>query len=158
MDLILASLIVIVSTALLLFYLESLCRSILRREFERPCFESIVRANQLDFPCVRKALEEEKVSLGYSEIRLSLQCDFLALAFLLEHAAKVRSELSAEERLMLVYFRVSFLFLKLRHATGMRGKSGALKLTSILRFLAQAVGQLVSVERSGGLAASESAN
>ena len=87
---IIASLILIVSTALFLFYFQATCQRILRKKFEQEYFQSIVNANRLEFPSVRKALEEFDAPVDYSRYRMTLKCDFLALTYLLKHAANAQ--------------------------------------------------------------------
>ena len=66
---IVASLILIVSTALFLFYFQATCQNILRRQFDQEYFQSIVNANRLEFPSVRKALEDYSCQVDYSRFR-----------------------------------------------------------------------------------------
>ena len=59
---VLSVVILIGSVALFLFYLQQTCERILRREFEREFFHPVVNANRLEFPFIRKALEEFDMS------------------------------------------------------------------------------------------------
>ena len=49
-----ASLILILSTALFFFYFQATCQKILRRQFDAEYFQVIVKANRLEFPSVQK--------------------------------------------------------------------------------------------------------
>lgn len=151
----LATLILIVSTALFLFYLQATCQKILRRQFEKEFFHSIVNANRLEFPYVRKALEEFDVPVDYARFRMQLECDFLALTYLLKNAANASRSFSREERLLILYFRATFFFLAILHMIGLREKSPILRLTSILEYFANVLGERVNTIRFGNMTASD---
>lgn len=151
---ILAALILILSTGLFFYYLQSLCRRILRREFEKPYFELIVTANQLEFPTVLNALEANAQGVDYSRLRSVLKCDFAALTYLLKHVAEGRGHTLTEEWLLVLYARWLFLSLALRDMLRLEGRSAALRLTGILRHFANVVGRRVAVVRLGNLAPS----
>jgi hypothetical protein len=51
-------LIMIVSTALLFFYLQVVCQKLLRRGFSPEFYMGIVRNNHLEFPLIRKGVED----------------------------------------------------------------------------------------------------
>ena len=108
---ILAALILILSTAMFFFYFQATCQKILRRQFDREYFLSIVNANRLEFPSLRKSLEEFGAPVDYPRLRMILKCDFLALAYLLKNAANVNQRYSKEERLLILYFRWLFVSL-----------------------------------------------
>src|SRR5215470_16207653 len=105
----LAIMILFLSIALLMFYLQAACQRILRREFGHEFFHSVVNANRLEFPFVRKALEEFDVPVDYERFRMQLKCDFLALTYLLKNAGNAKGRLSKEERFLTWYFRVVVL-------------------------------------------------
>ena len=151
----LASLILILSTGLLFFYLQVSCQSMLRRQFDQEYFQFIVNANRLEFPSVRKALEEFDEPVDYARTRMMLKCDFLALTYLLKNAANVNQRYSREERLLIFYFRSVFLSLVIRHLIGLREKKAILNLTAILQYFANVVGQRVNLVRFGNLTATD---
>ncbi len=151
----LASLILIISTALFLFYFQATCQKILRRKFDQEYFLSIVNANRLEFPSVRKALEEFDEPVDYARHRMTLKCDFLALTYLLKNAANVHQRYTREDRLLIAYFRVIFYMLVVRHWLRLREKPAILKLTAILQYFANVVGQRVNLVRFGNLAPSD---
>jgi hypothetical protein len=151
----LAALILILSTALFFFYLQVTFQSILRRQFDREYFQAIVNANCLEFPAVRKALEEFNTPVDYPRLRMMLKCDFLALTYLLKNAANVNQRYSREERLLMFYFHLVFASLITRHWLRVREKPAVLKLTAILQYFANVVGQRVNTVRFGNLTASD---
>jgi hypothetical protein len=152
---ILAAVILILSTALLFFYLQATCQKILRRQFDQEYFHSIVNANRLEFPSVRKALKDFGMPVDYPRLRMMLKCDFLALAYLLKNAANVQQRYSREERLLILYFRLTFLSLLAHHLLRLPLKPVVLKLTAILQYFANVVGQRVNTVRFGNLTASD---
>ena len=105
-----AALILIISTGLFGFYLQTVCQKILRRQFAQEFFQSIVNANRLEFPSVRKSIEDLNSPVEYPRLTLTLKCDFLALTYLLKNAANINQRYTYEERLLIVYFKLSLRF------------------------------------------------
>jgi len=151
-----AALILILSTALFFFYFQVTCQRILRRQFEQEYFQSIVNANRLEFPSVQKALEEFDAPVDYARLRTVLKCDFLALTYLLKNAANVNQKYSNEDRLLILYFRAVFFWMGLRHLFRLnRERISVLRLTQILKYFANVVGQRVNMVRFGNLTATD---
>ncbi len=143
----LAALILILSTAAFFFFLQVTCQRILRRQFEGEYFLAIVNAGGLEFPAVRRTLGDVNAPVDYPRLRMTLKCDFLALTYLLKNAVNVHQRYSGEERLLMFYFRLVFASLITRHWLRVREKSAILKLTAILQYFANVVGQRVSTVR-----------
>ena len=152
---IVAALILILSTALFFFYFQVTCQKILRRQFDREYFQSIANANRLEFPSLRKSLEEFGTPVDYSRLRMMLKCDFLALTYLLKNAANVNQRYSREERLLILYFRWQFLSLAVRRLLRVGENKAILKLTSVLQYFANVVGQRVNAVKFGNLTAAD---
>jgi len=150
-----ASVILIISTALFFFYVQVACQRILRRKFDHGYFRSIVNANRLEFLAIRAALEEFDGPTDYPRLRMMLKCDYLALTYLLKNAANVRQRYTYEEGLLLLYFRTLWFSLSGRHLLRWREKPVLLKLTAILQYFANVVGQRVSQVRFGDLSATQ---
>jgi hypothetical protein len=150
-----AALILIFSAALLIFYIQVTCQRILRRKFDQEYAHSIVNANCLEFPAVQKALEEFDAPMDYARLRMTLRCDFLALTYLLKNAGNLNQHYSREERLLIVYTRALFFSLFVRHYMQMKEKPAVLKLTAVLEYFANVVGQRVNRVRFGNLAPSD---
>jgi hypothetical protein len=150
-----AALILIISTGLFGFYLQTVCQKILRRQFAQEFFQSIVNANRLEFPSVRKAIENLDSPVEYPRLTLTLKCDFLALTYLLKNAANINQRYTYEERLLIVYFKVIFASLITRHWLKLGESSAVLKLTTILEYFANVVGERVNTVRFGNLTASD---
>jgi hypothetical protein len=152
---ILAALILILSTAMLFFYFQATCQRILRRQFDREYFRSIVNAHGLEFLALRKSLGEVGAPFDFSRLRMMLKCDFLALTYLLKHAAGAKRRYSKEERLLILYFHCQLLSLAVRRLLRVGEKKAALRLTSVLQYFANVVGQRVDTIGFGNLMATD---
>ena len=151
----LAALILIISTGLFFFYLQVACQRILRRKFDQEYFLSIVNANRLEFPTIRKGLEEFAALDDYSRVRVMLKCDYLALTYLLKNAANASQRYTRDEYLLIFYFRAVFFSWAARHLLRLREQPAILKLTAILEYFANVVGRRVDLIRFGNLSASD---
>jgi hypothetical protein len=152
---VLAALILILSTAMFFFYFQATCQKILRLQFDKEYFQSFVNANRLEFLGLRKSLEEFGAPADYSRLRMMLKCDFLALTYLLKNAAKVNRHYSYQERLLILYFRWLFLSLAARRLLRFGEKQTILRLTSVLQYFANVVGQRVNIMTFGSLTAAD---
>ena len=152
---ILASVILVISTGLFLFYLQATCQRILRTQFEQEYFRSIVNANRLEFPSVRKALEDFDGPVDYARFRMTLRCDYLALTYLLKNAANAQHRYTWEEHLLMLYFRWTYLFMIAGHVLKLGEKNAIINLTAILQYFANVIGQRVNRVRFGNLATSD---
>jgi hypothetical protein len=140
---ILSVLILITSLALCLFYMQDTCRTILNREFRRDYFRSVVNASRLEFLSVRDCVEGPHTQLEYSEVRTALTCDYLALTYLLKNAVSVEGKHSRQERLLMLYFRTLLISFSVSHLLRLNEKRAILKLTTILQFFANTLGERV---------------
>ena len=152
---VLAALILILSTAFFFFYMQATCQRILRRQFEREYFLAIVNAGGLGFPAVRRTLGEFNAPVDYPRLRMMLKCDFLALTYLLKNAVNVHQRYSGKERLLMFYFRLVFASLIIRRWLRAGEKPAILKLTAILQYFANVVGQRVNTVRFANLTAAD---
>jgi hypothetical protein len=131
----------------LLFHLQALCQKLMGRRLTRKFYEPIVTAHQLEFPLVRKAVENFGSSGECSRLTVTLKCDFLAVTYLLRNASNFDQRVTYEDRLLMLYFKVLFVSLITRHRLGLRKNSTVLKLTTILQYFADVVGERVSTVR-----------
>jgi hypothetical protein len=150
-----AMLILLISTALFFFYIQVTCQKILRRKFDQEYAHSIVNANCLEFPAVQKALVDFGAPVDYPRLRMTLRCDFLALTYLLKNAGNVKQRYSREESLLILYSRALFFSLFIRHFLRLKEESAVLKLIAVLEYFANVVGQRVNRVRFGNLAPSD---
>jgi len=149
------TLVLIVSAGLLFFYVQAVCKKVLQRPFTQEYFQAIAKANNLEFPSVRKAIEAVGAPVEYPRLIVTLRCDFLVLTYLLKNATNVYQGCTYEERLLILYFRVLFVSLVTRHWLRWRENSAVLKLTIILQYFANVVGERVNRVRFGSLSASD---
>ena len=155
---ILATLILILSAATFFFYLQVACQKILRRQFDREYFRSIINVIQLEFPSLRKSLGDLGVAVDYSRVPGALKCDFFALTHLLKNTADINQRYSKEQRLLILYFRVQFLSLAMRRLLRVGQRKAALRLTSVLQYFANVIGQRLYADEIGHLRADYPAN
>jgi len=135
-----ATLILILSAAMFLFYFQATCQTILRREFDREYFRSIVSANGLEFPSLRKALQDSSQSVDFDRIREGLSCDFLTLTYLLKRDVRADGSYLWDVRLLVLYFHVVYLLMLARHVLRLGENSAVMNLTSILQHLSNLAG------------------
>ena len=145
----LAVFILILSAALFCFYFQVTCQELLTRQFDREYFRSIVTAHRLEFLALQTALDQYSAAVDYPWVTRMLKCDFFALTYLLKHAANVNQRYSNEERLLILYSRWQFLSLAARCLLGLGQKKAALKVTSVLQYFANVVGQRINNVRAG---------
>lgn len=152
---IVAALILTLSVAMFFFYIQTICLKILRQEFDRDYFLPIVNANRLEFPSVRKAVEEFDAPIDYARFCMMLKCDYLALSYLLKNAANESHRYSTQDRLLILYFHLTYFMLRLRHFLRFDVKTPFLRLTSILQFFGNVVGLRVSSTHFRDISASD---
>lgn len=139
-----ATAILVLSTGLFFFYLQTLCEKVLRREFSRPFFRDVLDAFDLEFPSIRQTLSDN-ACMGYSNARLALKSDFTALVFLAKNANPKQQSFSLREMVLIGYFKLLLHWLPIRHAFRIREKRSLVKLTMILHYLSNLVGERVSL-------------
>lgn len=147
---ILSFLIGILSAALFLFYLQSVCEKVLQREFSEPYFERVLKAMHLEYPCLLAAYSPGN-SVDYSSTQLALKCDFKALSYLLKNGGHPYRFLPRQERLLLLYFHFLLLCLPIRHSLKFREREAVLKLAALLQLFANLIGERLTVTDFGSL-------
>jgi len=148
---VLAWLILILSMAMFFFYFQATCQRILRREFEREYFLSIANVIRLEFPSLQESLAGGGAQVDYSRLPRMLRCDFRALTYLLKNTAGESPRYSFEERLLMLYFRTQLLSLAARRFMKVGENGAILKLTSVLHYFGNVVGQRVTTVGFGNL-------
>ena len=151
-----SSIILIFSAALFFFYWQVTIQRILRRAFAQAYYRTIVAANRLEFPALRKAVLDPSAPVDYARLRMNFRCDFLALTYLLKNASNLRQTLSRDERFLMVYFRLLFSSLTVRHWLRLEAKPAVLGLAEVLQYFANIVGERVNSVRLDALALSPS--
>lgn len=137
-------LVLVVSTALLLFYVQTFCERALKREFSHAYFQDIINAIRLEYPRLCDSFASG-ASCNYTDTQLALKCDFMTLEYLLKNGDPSRHQLSRHERVLFLYFRFLLLCLPIRHAFKLHEKEAVTRLASILQFFANSVGEKLSV-------------
>jgi hypothetical protein len=138
---IVAVLILVLSIAMFFFYFQATCQKILRTQFDREYFRSIARAHGLEFLTLQSSLRGAGAVVDYRRLCRTLKCDYLALTYLLKNVANTKRRYSSRERLLMVYFRWLFLSLAARRLVDFGEKRAIVRLTSILQYFANVVGQ-----------------
>lgn len=136
-------LVLVVSVALFCFYIQTVCEKALRREFSHPYFEQILQVLQLEYPQLRESAAS-KGSFNFPSTILALKCDFFTLKYLLKNSDPARRPLARSQKLLILYFRVLLLLLPLRHAFNLHEQEAVLKLSAILHYFANSVGERLS--------------
>lgn len=139
-----AALILVLSVALFFFYFQTICQRILATEFDRDYFLAIVNANRLEFPSVRKAVEEFDAPIDFARFTMMLKCDFLALTYLLKNAGNAKHRYTSQDRLLILYFQGAYLWLHIGHLLRLDERSPVLLLTRILQYFGNVVGRRVN--------------
>jgi hypothetical protein len=134
-------LILIASAALLLFYVQATCERILGRTFENLLLDLIVEANRLEFLGLKQALTDPNSKIDFQVCRAQLENDCDALTHLLKHAANGSGRFSARERLLTLYFRA------LSVVVNVGGRPVLLKMTAVLEYFANVVGERIQGAR-----------
>ncbi|MGD0014310.1 MAG: hypothetical protein ABSD56_07800, partial [Bryobacteraceae bacterium] len=98
---------------------------------------------------------EFNAPVDYARLRMMLKCDFRALTYLLKNAVNVKQRYSGKERLLMFYFRLVFASLIARHWLQVHEQPAILKLTAILQYFANVVGQRVDSVRFANLTAAD---
>ena len=143
-EMFLSVLVLAVSSALMLFYIQAICEKAMKRRFRRPYFRKMVEAFQLEYPLLLGD-SEAKSSFTFAQSHLALKCDFITLKYLLKNGSPARRRLTGHEWLLLNYFRLLLLSLSIRHAFRLRDRKVLSKLTTILQFFANSVGERMSL-------------
>ena len=150
---ILSWLILALSLAMVFFYFQATCQRILRQQFEREYFQSIAKVIRLEFPSLRKSLVEVGTTVDYSRLPKALECDFLALTHLIQNMANGKKCYFKGQRLLVLYFRVQLISFAVRRLLKVGEKKAALRLTSVLKYFANVVGQRLYAAEFGNLRA-----
>jgi hypothetical protein len=137
-------LVLVMSGALFLFYIQTICKMALRQEFSRPYFREIVQAIHLEYPHLRDSFASSD-SVDCAQTHLALKCDFMTLKYLMKNGDPARRHLSRSERLLVLYFRFLLFSLPIRHAFKLKEKEAVVQLATILEFFANSVGEKLSV-------------
>ncbi len=136
-------LILVMSAAMLVFWLRSACRSILAERFEQDFSAEVAEANQLEFLTIRKALADSaEGEVDYGGYLGALERDYEALTYLLRNAATVHiGSYTYQERLLVADFSLLRVWVRMKKTFGMSSwKSGLTEMATILEYFGNVVG------------------
>lgn len=137
-------LILAMSAAMLVFWLRSVCRTILAERFEQDFSAEVAEANQLEFLTIRKALADSaEDEVDYAAYLGALERDYEALTYLLRNAATVHvGRYTHRERLLVADFALLRVWVRMKKLVGMSSwQSGLAEMTTILKYFGNVVGQ-----------------
>jgi len=149
----LSAVILMLLTGLLGFWFQADCRRILNRPFAQEYFQPVVSVHRFEFLLIRNASDDFAQPTEFFRLTSALKCDFLGLTYLLKHTANFKQSYTCEEFRLILYFRVLFAFLVTGHLLRWRERPALMKLTSILLYFANVVGERVNRSRFENLAA-----
>lgn len=150
---IVAALIFTLSTAMFFFYFQNTCQMALRRQFDREYVESIAGVLRLEFPAVRKSLEDPCASVDYSRLSKALRADLFALTHVLENTSRLGEGPSLEDRLLILYFRCQLISFAVRRFIRVGEKKAILRLTSVLQYFGNLAGKRFAIAVRFGISA-----
>ena len=121
------------------------CRKTLRREFDREYSQPVINATRLEFRALRQSLGGDGASVDYRRVGGMLKCDFFTLCYLLRNGASTNQKYTNEVRLLVLYFRWQLLSLATRRWLRVGEQQAAVRLTTVLQYFANVVGQRASL-------------
>lgn len=137
-------LILVISAFMLVFWLRSASRSILRERFEQNYSAEVAEANQLEYLAVRQALSDgSSEDADYAGSLGALERDYEALTYLLRNAATVNvGRYTRRERLLVLDFQLLRVWVRTKRTLGMSSwQSGLVEMATILEYFGNVVGQ-----------------
>jgi len=141
---IVSGLILVMSAAMLVFWLRSACRSILAERFGQNFSAEVAEANQLEFLTIRKALADSaEGEVDYGGYLGALERDYEALTYLLRNAATVHvGRYTHQERLLVADFALLRVWVRVKKLVGMSSwQTGLTEMATILEYFGNVVGQ-----------------
>jgi hypothetical protein len=141
---ILATLLVMLTIVIFVCF-QVACPTILRREFDREYSQPVINAARLEFRALRQSLGGAGASVDYRRVAGTLKCDFFTLCYLLRNGASRNQKYTNEERLLVLYFRWQLLSLATRQWLRVGEQQAAIRLTTVLEYFANVVGQRASL-------------
>lgn len=132
--------VLVTASALYLFYVQTICKKALRREFGRAYFKQVIEAFRLEYPQLRDSIASNG-PFNYAQARLALKWDFFTLRYLLKKGVPSWRHLTRVERFLGLYFRFLLFSLAIRHVFNLNEREAMVKLASILQYLANSLGE-----------------
>jgi len=134
-------LVLVISSSVFVALLLAVSKKILAREFDQPYFQTIARAEHLEFA----RLPAQPYAIGTPEeyywLRIAFKCDFHYLDYLMKEAIDAPPRHLVEERFLAAYFRALMVFWILCHHVNLRETRVIAALADVLRYNANVVGE-----------------
>ncbi len=149
---VMAGVILIISAALFMFYLQTVCEKVLKHEFAHSYAGFLVHTASLEFLAVRNKLAATEGDFDFARMTTALECDYQVEISLLQQFKSDGLDHKIENWLLRCYFRALSFSMGPCRALGFSGKSTLLKLTDILQYFSNTIGQQMSLARAAALA------
>lgn len=137
--------IIVISTALLIYWFRYVCLMILRTQTARDYASRLVAANNLKYPEVQGRLLKGVPGAELPALQKSLDTDYVLLKYLLQHTAGLEvGGITVEQRALMLDFEVMRLFYALsRRLAVPQARAALTEMSSILEHLANAMGERI---------------
>jgi hypothetical protein len=138
-------LIIVVSTALLIYWFRYTCLLILQTQTGRDYASGLAAANSLKYPDVQDRLLQDAPAAELLALQKSLDADYVLLTYLLQHTAGLEvGGFTVEQRMLMLDFKVMRLFCAISRRLAVPQTRAALaEMSSILKHLANAMGERI---------------
>lgn len=145
-DMVVSIVIIAVSLTLFVYWFRYTCLLILSAKTSRDYAPQVATANQLRFLETRDRLMQSQAGESLDTLHEDLQRDYTLLTYLMRYAAgRSQSMHALENRILMIDYKVMRLWYGLvRHLSGERARSALLEMTSIVHYLANAMGERLS--------------
>jgi hypothetical protein len=140
-----SALIIIVSSALLIYWFRYTCVLILQTHTAKDYASDLAAANRLKFPNVQGRLLQGAPIEELPALQKALEADYLLLSYLIQHTAGLEvGGVTLEQRMLMLDFKVMRLFCALSLRLGVPQARAALsEMSSVLNHLANAMGERI---------------
>lgn len=149
-----AGVVLITSVALFMFYLQTLCEKVLKQEFAHSYSAFLVHTASLEFLEMRRKLVAAEGAIDYTRVATALECDYRVELNLLQQFNSKGLHHKVANLLLRCYFRLLSFSVSPSRALGFTGKAALLKLTDILQYFSNTVGQQMCLARAEALSTS----
>jgi hypothetical protein len=138
-------LIIVVSTALLIYWFRYACLLILRTQTGKDYASGLAAANNLKYPEVHGRLLQDAPAAEIPALQKSLEADYFLLTYLLNHTVGLEvGGITVEQRMLMLDFKVMRMFCTLSSRLAVPQARAALaEMSSILKHLANTMGERV---------------
>jgi hypothetical protein len=138
-------LIILFSTALLIYWFRYTCLLILRTRTGKDYAANLAAVNELKFPGVVENVVHATTPQELTALKRSLERDYSLLTYLLAHTTGANvGGLTLEQRLLMFDFRLMRLLFGLTRMLALpRARAAILEMTEILNHLANAMGERI---------------